>query len=131
MRKIVAAVALLVALILFYVVWPFASLVSVVRAAQGGDIAGLEQRVDWPALRRSLAGQLVATAARLKGIRLEQHGLTVAAVTSVVDPFIEKLTLPQNISDLMRTGWPKGMLSDVPAGIEGLDPELLSNAWQL
>ena len=131
MRKIVAAVAILIALLLFYVVWPFASLVSVVRAARTGDISGLEQRVDWPALRRSLAGQLVATAARLKGIHLDRAGLTVAAVTSVIDPFIEKLTLPENIGELMRTGWPKAVLSDAPAGAEGLDPELIGNAWQL
>lgn len=131
MRKIAAAVAVLIALLVFYVVWPFASLVSVLHAARGGDIAALEERVDWPALRRSLAGQLVATAARLKGIHLEQHGLTVAAVTSVVDPFIEKLTLPANVGELMRTGWPKAVLSDAPAGVEGLDPELIGNIWQL
>src|SRR5437660_3701404 len=131
MRKTVAAIAILVALCLFYVVWPFASLISVVRAARAGDIAKLEQRVDWPALRRSLAGQIVATSARLKGIHLDRGGLTVAAVTSVIDPFIEKLTLPENVGELMRTGWPKAVLSEAPAGTEGLDPELLGNAWQL
>ena len=131
MRKTIAAIAILIALCLFYVVWPFASLVSVVRAARAGDVAKIEQRVDWPALRRSLAGQIVATYARLNGTRLDRAGLTVAAVTSFMDPFIEKLMLPENISELMRNGWPKSVLPEAPSATEGLDPDMLGNAWQL
>jgi hypothetical protein len=131
MRKTIAAVAILVALCLAYIVWPFASLASVVRAARAGDLATIERRVDWPALRRSLAGQIVTTYARLNGIRLDRAGLTVGAVTSFMDPFIEKLTLPENIGALMRSGWPSGMLSDAPTDIEGIDPDLIANAWQL
>ena len=58
-------------------------------------------------------------------------GLTVSAVASFMDPFVEKLMLPENISELMRNGWPKAILSEAPAGIEGLDPDMLANAWQL
>jgi hypothetical protein len=131
MRKTIAGIIVLLALSLFYVVWPFASLVSVVRAARAGDVAAVERSVDWPSLRRSLAGQIVATYARLNGIRLDRAGITVGAVSSLLDPFVEKLTLPENLSELMRSGWPKGILPDAPAGIEGLDPELIANAWQL
>jgi Protein of unknown function (DUF2939) len=131
MRKTIAAIAILIALCLFYVIWPFASLQSVVRAARAGDVAKIEQRVDWPALRRSLAGQIVATYARLNGMRLDRAGLTVGAVTSFMDPFIEKLMLPENISELMRNGWPKAALPEAPSDIEGLDPDMLGNAWQL
>jgi hypothetical protein len=131
MRKTMAGILLLIALCLFYVVWPFASLVSVVRAARAGDVAAVERSVDWPSLRRSLAGQIVATYARLNGIRLDRAGLTVGAVASFMDPFIEKLTLPENLSELMRSGWPKGIFPGAPADIEGLDPALIGNAWQL
>jgi len=131
MRKTIAGIAILIALCLFYVVWPFASLVSVVRAARAGDVAAVERSVDWPSLRRSLAGQIVATYARLNGIRLDRAGLTVGAVTSFMDPFIEKLTLPENLSELIRSGWPKGVLPDAPGEIEGIDPELIANAWLL
>jgi hypothetical protein len=55
MRKTLAGIAILIALIGFYVAWPFASLIGLVRAAHAGDAAAVEQRVDWPALRRSLA----------------------------------------------------------------------------
>ena len=64
MRKTLAGIAILVALILFYVAWPFASLISVVRAAHAGDVAAVEQRADWPALRRPLARHIVTARAR-------------------------------------------------------------------
>jgi hypothetical protein len=131
MRKTIAGIVILIALSVSYAVWPFASFVSVVRAARAGDVAAVEHSVDWPSLRRSLAGQIVTTYARLNGIRLDRAGLTVGAVSSFMDPFIEKLTLPENLSELMRSGWPKGMLPDAPAELEGLDPELIANVWQL
>jgi hypothetical protein len=131
MRKTLAGVAIVLALILFYVAWPFASLLAVVRAAHAGDVAAVEQHVDWPAMRRSLAGQMVAAYGRISGSHVARSPLTVGAVTSFMDGFIEKLVLPENVSALMRDGWPKEILSEGPAGIEGLDPATLGNAWQL
>ena len=131
MRKTIAGVAILLALILFYVAWPFASLFAVVRAAHAGDVAAVEQRVDWPALRRSFAGQIVGACARITGVHLEHSPITVGAVTSFMDGFIAKLVLPENVSALMRDGWPKAIIEEAPPGIEGLDPEALGNAWQL
>jgi len=63
------------------VTWPFASLISVVPRAHAVMSAAVEQRVDWPALRRSLAGQIVgAMAAHRRAPR--PAPLTVGAVTS-------------------------------------------------
>jgi Protein of unknown function (DUF2939) len=131
MRKTIATVVVFVALCVGYVAWPFASMFAVVRAAQAGDVAKVQSRVNFPALRRSLAGQIVATYARLNGMRPDPTGLTVGAVTSFMDPFIEKLTSPVAITELMRSGWPKGVLDEHPAGIEGLDLDSLGNVWQL
>jgi DUF2939 family protein len=132
MRKILAGVvAILVALILFYVVWPYASLVSVVRAARDGDVAAVASRVDWPAMRRSFASQIVAASARITGVPLVKAPLMLSAVASVVDAFVEKLVLPENVGQLMRDGWPNTVLGERPVGIEGLDPEMLRDAWQL
>jgi hypothetical protein len=131
MRKTIAGAAIVIALILFYVAWPFGSLIAVVRAAHAGDVKTVEQRVDWPALRRSFAGQIVGAYGRITGVRLDQSPVTVGVVTSFMDGFIEKLVLPENVSALMRDGWPKAIIDEGPAGIEGLDPQTLGNAWQL
>jgi hypothetical protein len=131
MRKTVAILLVLVALCVAYVAWPFVSLLAVVRAAQAGDVAKIQQRIDVPALRRSLAGQIVATYARLNGIRPDPTGLTVGVVTSFMDPFIDKLMSPIAVTELMRDGWPRGVLEQRPADVEGLDLESLGNVWQL
>ena len=131
MRKTVATFLVVVALCVGYVAWPFVSLFAVVRAAQAGDVAQIQSRIDVPALRRSLAGQIVATYARLKGIRPDSTGLTVGVVTSFMDPFIDRLMSPVAITELMRSGWPTGVLDERPAGIEGLDLDSLGNVWQL
>jgi hypothetical protein len=131
MRKTIAVVLIILALCAAYVVWPYASLIGVVRAAKAGDVSQLQQRVNFRALRRSLSYQVFETYARLTGTRIDPAGITVAAATSFIDPMIEKLLSPATLAELMRKGWPTEVLAEAPAGIEGLDPNTLGNAWRL
>ena len=131
MRKIVVAALAFVALCAAYVAWPFASLYEVVRAAQAGDAARIEQRVDFPALRRSLVAQLIEAHARLSGKRLDRSGLTVGIASGFASPLVEQLVSPATLAEIMRNGWPNKMLPDKPAGVEGLDSNTLGNVWQL
>ena len=68
MRKTVAAIVVLVMLGLGCCAWPFVGLYDLAGAAQSGDVAKIEQRVDFAALGRSLSGQIVQTYARLTGL---------------------------------------------------------------
>ena len=131
MRKIIVAALAFMALCGAYVAWPFASLYEVVRAAQAGDAARIEQRVDFPALRRSLVAQLVEAHARLSGKRLDRSGLTVGIASGFASPLVEQLVSPATLAEIMRNGWPNKMLPDKPAGVEGLDSNTLGNVWQL
>jgi len=131
MRKIIVAALAFMALCGAYVAWPFASLYEVVRAAQAGDAARIEQRVDFPALRRSLVAQLVEAHARLSGKRLDRSGLTVGIASGFASPLVEQLVSPAMLAEIMRNGWPNKMLPDKPAGVEGLDSNTLGNVWQL
>jgi len=131
MRKIVVAALAFLALCGAYVAWPFASLYEVVRAAQAGDAARIEQRVDFPALRRSLVAQLIEAHARLSGKRLDRSGLTVGIASGFASPLVEQLVSPATLAEIMRNGWPSKMLADKPAGVEGLDSNALGNVWQL
>jgi Protein of unknown function (DUF2939) len=131
MRKTIVAIVIILALCAGYIVWPYASLIGVVRVARAGDISQIQDRVNFPALRRSLAYQIVETYARLTGTRLDPAGLTIGAATSFVDPMIEKLLSPGTLAELMRNGWPKGVLAEGPLDVQGLDPATIGNAWQL
>jgi Protein of unknown function (DUF2939) len=131
MRKTIVTIAVVVALIVGYIAWPFASLFGVVRAAQAGDVAQIQERVNFRALRRSIAYQIVETYARLTGARMDAAGITMGAATSIVDPMIEKLLSPATLAELMRNGWPKDVLAEAPVGFTGLDPDALGNVWQI
>jgi hypothetical protein len=82
-------------------------------------------------LRRSLVAQLLEAHARLNGKRLDRSGFTVGIASDFASPLVEKLVSPATLAEIMRHGWPRQMLADKPAGIEGLDSNALGNVWQL
>lgn len=132
MKKTVAAFVLLFALILGYVVWPFVSLFAVVRAAEAGDATMIEERVNFPALRRSVSTQVMGTYARLTGMKTDSSGLTVGLAASFADPFIEKLLSPAVLADLLRGAWPKAIVSEaLPGASGGIDLSSFTDALRL
>lgn len=132
MRKSLGGFAILLVLWLGYIVWPFASLISVVRAAQAGDAIALAQRVDYPKLRRSVAVQILQAYAGLSGIKLDSASVAIGLTAAFADPFVEKLLTPAALAELLRSGWPRAALGDqVPAGSAGVGASPLGNPWQL
>ena len=131
MKKIIASIAVVFALWVAYSAWPFFALYDFVRAAQAADVAKIEQRVDFPELRRSLSSQIIQAYARLTGTKLDTGGLMVGLASAFADPFIERLLSPETLAELLKNGWPKAMLADRPPGLDGLDLQTLGNAWQL
>jgi hypothetical protein len=132
MRKTLGAFAILFVLWLGYIVWPFASLFSVVRAAQARDAVALAQRVDFPKLRRSMAVQILQAYAGLSGVKLEGASVAIGLTAAFADPLVEKLLTPAALGELLRSGWPKAALGDdAPADALGPASGALGNAWQL
>ena len=132
MRKTLGAFAILFVLWLGYIVWPFASLFSVVRAAQARDAVALAQRVDFPKLRRSMAVQILQAYAGLSGVKLEGASVAIGLTAAFADPLVEKLLTPAALGELLRSGWPKAALGDdAPTDAQGPASGALGNAWQL
>ncbi|MEA2928824.1 MAG: hypothetical protein QOG38_1252 [Hyphomicrobiales bacterium] len=114
MKKTVITLLVLVAVWLAWSAWPFFALYDIARAAQAGDAARIERRVDIPALQRSLTDQIIAAYERVTGKRVKS-GLIGAVAGAAVDPFIAKLATPGALAALLRDGWPKGVLAETPA----------------
>jgi len=131
MKKTLLAVVILLAVWFAWSAWPFLALYDLVRAAQSADAAAIEQRVDFPALRRSLSSQIITAYARATGKKLDGGGLMAGIASAFADPFVEKLLSPQALTDLIKNGWPREMLAERPEGFEGLDLNTLGNALQL
>jgi hypothetical protein len=105
-----------------------------VRAAQSADAAQLEQCVDFPELRRSLTGQIMGAYVRRTGKQPPGTGMLLGAAFSIADPLVAKLVTPENLAEVMKTGWARGLLGErTPAArdIGGLDTGKLGTLWQL
>lgn len=132
MRKTIVALALIVALCAGYVIWPFASLFDIVRAAHAGDVARIEERLDVPALRRAFTAQMIEAHARVTGKTLDRSGLLAGFATTFADPLVERLITSRVLTELMQRGWSQSLLPVVPTmTVEGLDPNALGDAWRL
>lgn len=130
MKKTIITLLVLVALWLAWSAWPFFALYDIARAAQAGDAARIEQRVDLPKLQRSLTDQIIAAYERVTGKRV-QRGLVGAMAGAAIDPFIAKLATPEALVALLRDGWPKGILAEPPPGLAAPNLAALGNIFRL
>jgi hypothetical protein len=130
MRKIVAVIIVLIVLFLAWSAWPFVGVYALARAVQSGDIGKIEERVDYPALGRSLSGQILATYARQTGLPLDR-GLVGNLAAAVADPFVAKILSRLALGQFLQSGWPTPVLGDRPPSIPAPNWNALGDIWQL
>jgi hypothetical protein len=133
MRSLAIGISVILALWLGYAAGPFLAVYRLVDAVQARDVAALTERVDFPALRASLAAQIVRTYLRITGKAgrpgslLEQFAVGIG--TSIVDPIVSKVISPQGLLGLLQNGRPPTMENG--PSIEGLSSEALRNLWRV
>jgi hypothetical protein len=96
-----------------FMVSPFVALYSMAKAVRARDLARIEERVNFQALRLSISRQLVTDylIAVGRGKELEGFNRQVAAEVgaSLADPLVAELVTPQAVLDLLDDGWPQGV----------------------
>jgi hypothetical protein len=117
-----------------YAISPFIGVYRLVSVVQERNVAALRDRVDFPALRKSLTTQIVKAYLTVTGkIRqtdslLDQLAVNVAA--SIADPMVAKLISPESLLDLLQNGRPSDAFSDSVPSTGVLTPEALGNFWR-
>src|SRR5215207_5998188 len=118
----------LVALALLWAVYllsPYVALYNLAKALEARDVALIEERVDFPALRLSLARQIAAAYARTvappKDGKSPTSGIGSGAGAAFIEPLLEPYVSPQAIVELMRGGW-RGLLRQDAARVEKSAP---------
>jgi hypothetical protein len=105
-RRSLVALALLWAV---YLLSPYVALYNLAKALEARDVALIEERVDFPALRLSLARQIAAAYAKAvappKDGKSPTSGLGSGAGAAFIEPLLEPYVSPQAIVELMRGGW--------------------------
>lgn len=108
MRRWMGIVGIVVVLVVAAWAWPLIGAVQLAQAARSGVATDVVDRVDLPALRRSLARQIASTYLSLSGKTQKMSGfgqsLAGAAITTVADPYLAELLTPENITSLLSTG---------------------------
>jgi Protein of unknown function (DUF2939) len=138
MRMTLSISAALVALWLAYAVSPFVGVYRLVGAIEQRDVAALSARVDFPAVRGSLAGQVARMYLKITGKAGEpgklidqlSQQLAAGVAASIADQVVADLVSPHGLLDLLRTGGPRGIASEGLPTPGGLSFEALGNVWR-
>ena len=142
--RIGTALALLWAV---YAISPYFAAYRLVTAVQARDVEALKERVNFHAVRISLAQQILAVyfSATGEGNVSEAAARQLASVAAeVAEPLIAQLLSPEVLVDLLDDGWPQSVVSErAPrsrmsrrrkaaqrrAHLHGRNPRTLAWAW--
>lgn len=127
---------------LVFLASPFVALYDLAKAVETRDLARIEERVNFRAVRTSLTRQIVGEYLKTDaGRELGGFDRRTAenAGAAVVDPFIERLVTPQALIDLLDDGWPqqaagnrRSASSEIAFGITpGFNADFMRRAWNV
>ena len=108
MRKLLGAAVVLVVLVAGWWAYALAGAAELASAASRGDVESVARRTDWPALTRSLSGQIAHAFLdqnpqfrKLLGIEQEFVG---SAGAGAAEALLRQMLTPQTIAELLDKG---------------------------
>jgi hypothetical protein len=113
-----------------YLASPLIALHSIASAVETKDGGALTERIDFPALRRSLTKQIVQEYLKLTGKKLPLHAIGKRVVVSVADPVVARLMTVRALLDLLDKG-DAGEKAKVPIERAPFRPASFESLWQL
>jgi hypothetical protein len=131
MMRFISAFLLLLILLIGYWAWPFLELRALTTALQVGNVAAVNEKVDYARLRRSFTEQIIGAYLRITG-RASKLGalspLATAVGASIVDPWVSQIVNPENLAQLLRGGTVSSELGPVSFRLGNL-PSTFNLAW--
>jgi hypothetical protein len=129
----VSSSIIVVVALVAYSASPFVDLYKLTRAVQAKDMVEINERVDFPAVRDSIAGQVSATYYELMGRRTDTliGQIIVGATANIAAALMANLT-PEALVDLISRGDIRALVpGSAAADMRGLSLDNLGSAWQL
>jgi hypothetical protein len=128
MRWLVRSLVAVALLWAVYLASPYVALYNLAKAVEARDLALISERVDFPALRLSLARQIASAYAKLvapqKDAGAPTASIGVGAGAAFLDPLLEPYVSPQAIAELMRGGWGGLLRPEAAPGAKASGAEL-------
>lgn len=123
-----SAVISVIVLLILFVVTPAIAVQGIITAARAGDAAGLESRVDFPALRSSLKDELDARmrAEVREELRGEDPGLAALGMMlapSLMDSAVDVFVTPDAVAAMVSSAEAPGVKDDGTSD-SGIDADI-------
>src|SRR5258708_30193751 len=132
MRKTIATVVVLSAILIGYTGWPLYDLFVLVRAIETRDVDTVVRHVYFDQVRISLTNQIVAAYVRRTGLQISPLAQSMAgAAVGIADPIVNKLISPEALSELLAVGWPVPVLPNPPPSTVGITRSTIGTIWQI
>jgi Protein of unknown function (DUF2939) len=130
MRWTLRITAVLAVLLLTYAVWPIAGFFLMASTIESRDAAALAKLVDFPALRKSLTKQIIATYIEITGKEKKcSASIAMGVGTSFAEPIVARLINEEALVDLLSKGDGGGGVK-VPSELAPFSESALKSGWQ-
>jgi hypothetical protein len=135
MRRTLQIVAVVFVVLIAYLAWPLFGLKQIVDAVQSKDVSSLAQRIDAPALRRSLVEQIALAylhaSGKDKGLSPLETRLAIAAAAALAGPKVDAMLKPDSLLQLLRQGQTDSVGDLAEVGLPRLQAPNLRNLYRV
>jgi hypothetical protein len=135
MRLTAGIAVALVALWLAYAASAYRAAYRLADTVQMRDVTGLSERVDFPALRRSISAQIARKYLQLTGKDVRpgsiEEQFAVSVGVAIADPIVAKLMSPEALIEFLQTGTASSVLQDRIAPMQGLNADAFRSLWRV
>jgi hypothetical protein len=115
-----------------FMVSPYVALYDLSKAVQARDVARITERVNFNALRVSLARQILGEYLKTQDISERDRQLAAQAGAAALNPVLEELLTPQAVIDLLEDGQLQQIQQEGTGGPAiRFDPGSLQQAWRI
>jgi hypothetical protein len=115
-----------------FMVSPFVALYDLSKAVQARDVARITERVNFNALRFSLARQILGEYLKTQDLSERDRQMAAQAGAAALNPVLEELLTPQAVIDLLEDGQIQQIQAEGTGGpAVSFDPSSLSQAWRI
>ena len=129
MKRTLQVLAVILAVLIAYAVWPLAGLKQIVDSVQQNDVTSLSQRIDAPALKRSLIDQIAL--AYLHETGKDKSLNPIEMRLALAGPQVDAMLKPESLMDLLRQGGTDKLAGVGGIGVPQLEAPNLGNLWRL
>lgn len=114
-----------------FTVSPFVALYDLSKAVEAKDVSRISERVNFNALRVSLARQILGEYLKTQDLGPLDQQVAAQAGAVTLNPVLEELVTPQALIDLLEDGQLQQIEGKASAAPITFDPGSLRKAWQI